>query len=62
MAQKKLYKMTHRVLGGEAVGDTTTKSVTLCLLVLNTEHQQRQADAQVELCETRENQGFIKLK
>lgn len=48
MVQEKLY-MTHRVLGGEAIGDTTTKSVTLCLLVLNTEHQHRHANAQLEL-------------
>lgn len=52
--------MTQRVLGGEAIGDTTTKSVTLCLLVHNTEHQQRQAESQPELCETRGDQGFIK--
>lgn len=37
--------MTHRVPGGEAIGDTTTKSVTLCLLVRNTEHQQRQTES-----------------
>lgn len=50
--------MTHGVLEGEATDDTTTKSVTLHLLVRNAAHQQRQTEAQLGLYEARRDQGF----
>lgn len=52
--------MTHRVLGGEATDDDTTKSVTLRLLVRNTAHQQRQAELQLGLYKARQDQSFSK--